>query len=68
MVVPGYGVVVFVPGTALKSLALGIACAIRSGLGIVLISGIGCVVFGQRFDLPGLPGLLGFKHQVQRLI
>ncbi len=41
----------------LRSLPLGIAYAIWSGLGIVLVSLIGYVGFGQRIDLPGMVGL-----------
>ncbi len=41
----------------LRSLPLGIAYAIWSGLGIVLVSVIGYLAFGQKIDLPGLLGL-----------
>ena len=44
-------------GLALKYIPVGVAYAIWSGLGIVLIAGIGFVVFGQRLDLPALLGL-----------
>ncbi|KGJ06162.1 quaternary ammonium transporter [Paracoccus halophilus] len=42
---------------ALKTMPLGIAYAIWSGLGIVLVSLIGLVVFGQKLDLPAVVGL-----------
>lgn len=42
---------------ALRAMPLGIAYAIWSGLGIVLVSLIGLLVFGQRLDLPALIGL-----------
>ncbi len=42
---------------ALKTMPLGIAYAIWSGLGIVLIALIGLTVFGQRLDLPAIIGL-----------
>ena len=42
---------------ALKVMPVGIVYAIWSGLGIVLIAGIGFVVFGQRLDLPAIIGL-----------
>ncbi|HWL59101.1 MAG TPA: SMR family transporter [Paracoccus sp. (in: a-proteobacteria)] len=41
----------------LRAMPLGIAYAIWSGLGIVLVSAIGLVVFGQRLDLPAVIGL-----------
>jgi small multidrug resistance pump len=42
---------------ALKVIPVGIAYAIWSGLGIVLISTIGLVVFKQKLDGPALAGL-----------
>ena len=41
----------------LLSMPLGIAYAVWSGLGIVLVSLIGLVVFGQKLDLPAIVGL-----------
>ncbi|WP_409201341.1 DMT family transporter [Paracoccus aurantius] len=41
----------------LRTMPLGIAYAIWSALGIVLVSIIGLVVFGQRLDLPAMLGL-----------
>ena len=40
-----------------RVIPMGIAYAIWSGLGIVLISTVGWVVFGQRLDLPAVFGL-----------
>ena len=42
---------------ALRTMPLGIAYAIWSGLGIVLVSLIGLLLFGQRLDLPAVIGL-----------
>lgn len=42
---------------SLRSLPLGIAYAIWSALGIVLVALIGFLVFGQRLDLPAVIGL-----------
>lgn len=42
---------------ALRAMPLGIAYAIWSGLGIVLVSLIGLLAFGQRLDLPAMIGL-----------
>lgn len=42
---------------SLRSLPLGIAYAVWSALGIVLVALIGFFVFGQRLDLPAVIGL-----------
>ena len=42
---------------SLRALPLGIAYAIWSAVGIVLVALIGLVVFGQRLDLPAVIGL-----------
>ncbi|CAN7650483.1 multidrug efflux SMR transporter [Agrobacterium genomosp. 3] len=42
---------------ALRTIPVGIAYAIWSGLGIVLISIVGLVVFKQKLDLPAVLGL-----------
>lgn len=42
---------------SLKVLPVGIAYAIWSGLGIVLITSIGLVLFGQKLDFPAIMGL-----------
>jgi len=42
---------------ALRTMPVGIAYAIWSGLGIVLISAIGLVVFKQSLDLAAIIGL-----------
>lgn len=42
---------------SLRLLPLGIAYAIWSAVGIVLVALIGLVVFGQRLDLPAVIGL-----------
>ncbi len=57
MVVVAYVISFILLGWALKFMPVGIAYAIWSGLGIVLIAAIGFVVFGQRLDLPALLGM-----------
>lgn len=42
---------------SLRALPLGIAYAVWSALGIVLVALIGFFVFGQRLDLPAILGL-----------
>ena len=56
-VVVAYLISFILLGWALKFMPVGIAYAIWSGLGIVLIAGIGYAVFGQRLDLPAVLGL-----------
>ena len=57
LVVLGYGVAFYFLGVTLKYIPVGIAYALWSGLGIVLITMIGYAVFGQSLDLPALLGL-----------
>ncbi len=52
-----YGIAFFLLSLTLKTLPVGIAYALWAGLGIVLISLIGLVVFGQRLDLPAVLGI-----------
>lgn len=56
-VVLAYGLAFFLLGWALKAIPVGIAYAIWSGLGIVMIALIGFLVFGQRLDAPAVLGL-----------
>lgn len=42
---------------SLRALPLGVAYAIWSAVGIVLVALIGLVIFGQRLDLPAVVGL-----------
>ncbi|MEL6467126.1 MAG: SMR family transporter [Pseudomonadota bacterium] len=57
LVVIAYGVAFYFLGIALKYIPVGIAYAMWSGLGIVLIALIGFAVFGQRLDPPAVLGL-----------
>ncbi len=52
-----YGVSLFLLSIVLKEMPVGIAYAIWSGLGIVLISLIGWIFFRQSLDLPALIGI-----------
>jgi small multidrug resistance pump len=53
----GYLGAFFFLSLALRGIPVGIAYAIWSGLGIVLISAVGWIVFGQKLDLPAMAGL-----------
>ncbi|WP_299725780.1 SMR family transporter [uncultured Tateyamaria sp.] len=57
LVVIAYAVAFYFLGIALKYIPVGIAYALWSGLGIVLIACIGFAVFGQVLDLAALIGL-----------
>jgi len=57
LVAIAYGTSFYLLSLALKVIPVGIAYAIWSGLGIVLIATIGFIVFGQRLDWPALLGL-----------
>ncbi len=53
-----YGASFYFMALALKVMPVGIVYAIWSGLGIVLIAGIGYVIFGQKLDFPAVMGLM----------
>ncbi len=57
VVVLGYGAAFYLLSVALKVIPVGVAYAIWSGLGVVLISLLGLVVFGQKLDLPAIVGI-----------
>lgn len=57
LVVVAYGFAFYFLGIALKYIPVGIAYALWSGLGIILIALIGFAVFGQRLDPAALLGL-----------
>jgi len=53
----GYGVCFWLLSLVMKSIPTGIAYAIWSGVGIVLISLVGLFVFKQKLDFPALLGI-----------
>jgi small multidrug resistance pump len=53
----GYGISFYFLALTLNSIPTGIAYAIWSGVGIILISVIGWMVFGQVLDWPALLGM-----------
>lgn len=57
LVVTAYAAAFFFLAMTLKTMPVGIAYALWSALGIVLISLIGFVIFGQRLDLPAIIGI-----------
>jgi len=57
IVVAGYGVAFYFLSLTLDVIPVGISYALWSGIGIVLISLIGWILFGQRLDLPAMVGI-----------
>jgi small multidrug resistance pump len=53
----GYGLAFYFLSLTLRTIPIGIAYAVWSGVGIVLISFIGWLVFGQKLDLFAVIGI-----------
>lgn len=57
LVVAGYGIAFYFLSLALRTIPVGVAYALWSGIGVVLISIAGLLLFGQRLDLPAMLGI-----------
>lgn len=57
VVVFGYGAAFYFLSLTLRSIPVGVAYAVWSGVGIVLIALIGWLVYGQRLDLAAMGGM-----------
>lgn len=57
LVIVGYGISFYMLTLVLRTIPIGVAYAIWSGIGIALISVIGVVVFQQSLDLPAVIGI-----------
>ena len=57
LVVTCYSLSFYCLSLSLRALPLGVAYAIWSGVGVVLIAAIGWSLFGQRLDLPAMIGI-----------
>ena len=57
LVVCGYAAAFYLLSLTLRTIPIGVAYAIWSGLGIALISVIGWVLYGQSLDGPALTGI-----------
>ena len=57
IVVLGYGVSFYLFSLVLKVMPVGIAYAIWAGVGIVLITLVGALLFKQMLDLPAIVGI-----------
>jgi small multidrug resistance pump len=56
-VILGYGMAFYFMTLALRQIPLGITYAIWSGLGIVLVTVVGAVVYNEKPDIPALIGM-----------
>jgi len=57
LVVGGYAAAFYLLALTLRAIPVGVAYAVWSGVGIVLVSIIAWLVFGQRLDMPALIGI-----------
>lgn len=57
VVVMGYGVAFYFLSLTLRTIPMGIVYALWSGVGIVLISGIGWVWHGEKLSLTAMAGI-----------
>ncbi|GAA3907386.1 multidrug efflux SMR transporter [Halomonas cibimaris] len=57
VVVLGYGLAFYLLSLVLRTLPVGVAYAIWAGLGIVLVTLVGVVAFGERPDVPAVVGI-----------
>jgi small multidrug resistance pump len=57
VVVIGYGVAFYFLALVLRSIPVGVAYAVWSGAGVVLITLIGWLAFRQSLDVPALVGI-----------
>jgi len=57
VVVLGYGISFYCLSIVLRTIPVGVAYAIWSGMGIVLITLLGWLVYSQRLDFPSILGM-----------
>lgn len=57
IVIAAYGIAFYFLSLTLRSMSVGTAYAIWSGVGIVLISVLGWVALGQKLDTPAVLGI-----------
>lgn len=58
VVILGYGASFYFLSLTLKSIPIGIVYAIWSGIGIVLITLVAWLLFGQKLDFPAIIGIM----------
>lgn len=57
-VVVGYGLAFYLLALVLRTIPMGIAYALWAGLGIVLVTVAGILLYGEKPDLPALLGIV----------
>ncbi|MBC3919438.1 multidrug efflux SMR transporter [Undibacterium sp. CY18W] len=57
VVAVGYLIAFYFLSLTLKTMQVGVAYAIWAGLGVVLVSAIAWIVYGQKLDLPAIAGM-----------
>ncbi|MEM0913488.1 MAG: multidrug efflux SMR transporter [Planctomycetota bacterium] len=57
VVVLGYAAAFYLLSLTLNALPIGVAYAIWSGVGIVLLAGVGWVAYGQKLDAGAIAGI-----------
>ncbi|WP_370278333.1 multidrug efflux SMR transporter [Pontibacterium sp.] len=57
LVVVGYGVAFYALSLTLRTIPLGVAYAVWSGLGIVAVSILALMLYGQKLDMPAIIGI-----------
>jgi small multidrug resistance pump len=57
VVVVGYALAFYFLSLTLRTIPVGIAYAVWSGIGIVLIAAVGWIAYGQRLDGPAIAGM-----------
>lgn len=58
LVIVGYGLAFYFLSLTLRSISVGVAYAIWSGVGIALISIVAWLLFDERLDAPAIIGML----------
>ena len=58
VVLVGYALAFYFLSLTLRSMSVGIVYAIWSGVGIVLVSVIAWILFGQKLDVPAIIGII----------
>lgn len=57
LVVAGYGLAFYFLSLTLRTIPLGVAYAVWSGVGIVLVTAAGRLLYGQKLDAAALAGI-----------
>jgi small multidrug resistance pump len=57
MAVLGYGAAFYFLSLSMRTIPVGVAYAIWAGVGIVLVTIVGLVLFGQQLNLPTIAGI-----------